>query len=195
MKVEQLHFLDSVSYLLIPLRKLSQAFGLSATKSWYPHFFNTKENIDYLGPIPDISYYGADALSNVERRDFLGWYETQKSEILNNRRVLEGYCQVDVTVLTQACQVFRREFIRIVQVVVFLESMTIASACNKLLRRLFLKPDTIGLIPKGVYSGNMNYSKKAFLWLIYKQQTNNCKILHNRNGREYRLPEMPRLCV
>jgi hypothetical protein len=32
MRVEHLHFLDNVSYLPMPLRKLPQAFGLSATK-------------------------------------------------------------------------------------------------------------------------------------------------------------------
>jgi len=34
------------------LRKLPEAFGLTATKSWYPHFFNTRANRDYVGPIP-----------------------------------------------------------------------------------------------------------------------------------------------
>jgi hypothetical protein len=156
MRVEYLHFLDSISYLPLPLRKLPQAFDLSATKSWYPHFFNTKENVDYVGPIPDISYYGAEAMSDAERNEFLEWYETQKTEIFNNRRVLDEYCQADATVLRQACQVFRREFIQIGQVEVFLEFMTIASACNKVLQRLFLKPNTIDLIPKGGYSGKIN---------------------------------------
>jgi hypothetical protein len=151
--------------------------------------------MDYVGPIPYISYYGADAMSDTERKEFLEWYETQKTEIFNNRRVLEEYCQADVTVLRQACQVFRREFIQIGQVEVFLESMTIASACNKVLQRLFLKPNTIGLIPKGGYSGNINYSKKAIMWLIYKEQMDNCKIMHGRNGLEYRLPELPFLSV
>jgi len=32
---------------------------------------------------------------------------------------------------------------------VFIESITIASACNKVLRKRFLQPDTIGLIPTG----------------------------------------------
>jgi hypothetical protein len=44
MKMEHLVFLDSVSYLPCALRKLPEAFGLSATKSWYPHCFNTEEN-------------------------------------------------------------------------------------------------------------------------------------------------------
>jgi G:T-mismatch repair DNA endonuclease (very short patch repair protein) len=78
------------------------------------------------------------------------------------------------------------------QVEVFLESVTIASACNKVLRQLLLKPDTIRLIPIGGYTGNMNYSKKAIMWLICREQTDNCKILH---GREYRLPEVLHLRV
>jgi len=46
-------FLDSVSFLCA-LRKLPEAFGLRATKSWYPHYFNTEGNLDYVGPSPDI---------------------------------------------------------------------------------------------------------------------------------------------
>jgi len=75
--------------------------------------------------------------------------------------VFEQYCQDDVTVLREACQIFRRDFIEIGNVDVFLESCTIASACNKVLRKRFLKPETIGLIPAGRYSCNRNYSKKA----------------------------------
>jgi len=32
---------------------------------------------------------------------------------------------------------------------VFIESITIASECNKLLRKRFLQPDSIGIIPTG----------------------------------------------
>jgi hypothetical protein len=77
--------------------------------------------------------------------------------------VLEEYCQADVTVLRQTCQVFRLEIIEIGNIEVFIELITIASACNKVLRRRFLKPDTIGLIPAGGYTGNVNYSKKAIM--------------------------------
>jgi hypothetical protein len=67
---------------------------------------------------------------------------------------------------------------------VFLESITIASACNRVLRKRFLKPATIGLVPTGGYTGNVNYSKKALMWLVYREQTDGCKILHGGNGRE-----------
>ena len=107
MKMEHLVFLDSVSFLPCALRKLPEAFGLSASKSWYPHYFNTEENLNYVGPITDISYYGLDEMLEDERKEFLFWYVSQRSETFDNRNVLESYSQNDVTVLRQACRVFR----------------------------------------------------------------------------------------
>ena len=72
-----------------------------------------------------------------ERAEFLAWYEGQRSGVFDNRNVLEAYCQDDVTVLRQACIVFRHEFIEIGNVDVFTESVTVASACNKVLRKRF----------------------------------------------------------
>jgi hypothetical protein len=172
MKMEHLTFLDSLSFILLPLRKLPEAFGLASSKSWYPHYFNTKENLDYVGEMPDL-YYGVDQMGESERKDFLAWYEDQKSSrtVFDNRRVLEQYYQDDVTVLRQACQAFRREFKETGNIDIIQESITIASACNKVFRKWFLQPDTIRLIPTGGYSGNVKYSKKTLMWLVYKEQT------------------------
>jgi len=119
MKMEHLVFLDSVSFLPFALRKLPEAFGLSASKSWYPHYFNTRENIIYVGPIPDMTYYGVDGMREEERKEFLVWYENQRSETFDNRHVLESYSQDEVTVLRQACRVFRREFMQTGHIDVF----------------------------------------------------------------------------
>jgi hypothetical protein len=73
MKVEHMIFLDSVKFLPFPLRKLPEALGLAASKSWYPHYFNMLQNMDYVGPIPDKSYYGVDGVSKAEREEFLVW--------------------------------------------------------------------------------------------------------------------------
>jgi len=111
-------------------------------------------------------------------------------------RVLEQYCQDDVTVLRQACQLFRRDFMDVGNVDIFLESCTIELACFKVLRKRFLKPETVGLIPKGGgYSCNQNYSKKALMWILHMEQTDGCTIMHARNGREFRLHELPRYSV
>jgi len=55
MKIEHLVFLDSESFLPFPLLRQPETFGLSASKSWYPHDYNTEENLDYIGRIPDVS--------------------------------------------------------------------------------------------------------------------------------------------
>ena len=45
LKVQNVTWLDSLNYLAIPLRKLPEALGLTAQKSWYPQLFNTTANI------------------------------------------------------------------------------------------------------------------------------------------------------
>ena len=37
-----------------------------------PHYFNTEENLDYLGSIPDFSYYGVNEMGD----EFLPWYDS-----------------------------------------------------------------------------------------------------------------------
>jgi len=120
-----------------------------------------------VGPIPDISQFGADEMRESERKEFTAWYDTQKDRVFDNRRVFEQYCQDDGTVLRQAWRIFLPDFIEIGNVDVFLESCTLASACNKVLRKRFLKPETIGLISVGGYSCNQNYRKKAVMWLTH----------------------------
>ena len=69
--------------------------------------------------------------------------------VFDNKRVLEAYCQDDMSVLREACRVLRREFIQTGNIDVFLEYVTIAMPCNKMMRKGFLKPNTIGLILSG----------------------------------------------
>ena len=130
-------------------------------------------------------YYGVDELSGGERKEFLASYKTYKSDLFDNRHVLEAYCEDDVTFLRQAFRIFRRELLHIGNFEVFLESLTNASACNKLLRLNFLKYDTIALIRTGGYFCSNKYSKKAIMWLLHIEQNDGVVINHTRNGREY----------
>ena len=105
-------FLDSVSYLPCSLSKLLEAFSLTASKSWYPHYFNTEGNLVYVGNIPEVSYSCAKEMSDSERREFLAWYEVQRkaSVVFDNGRVLESYSR---NVVRQVCRMFSREFTQI----------------------------------------------------------------------------------
>jgi len=71
MKIEHLVFLDSLSFLPCPLRKRPKAYGLTASKSWYPHYFSTEENVDCVGTIPDTTYYGVNGMGEEERSEFV----------------------------------------------------------------------------------------------------------------------------
>jgi hypothetical protein len=55
-----------------------------------------------------------------ERNEFLAWYESQEESIYDIRQALESYSQDDVTVLRHACRVFRREFMHVGNIEVFL---------------------------------------------------------------------------
>jgi hypothetical protein len=134
LKVENVTCLESFNYLAMPLRNLPEAFGLSDQKSWY--LLNTAQHMNYVGPAPDVSYYCVDEMRDSERKEFLSWYETfAKTEVFDNRRMLENYCQSDVAVLREACRTFRKHFLEIENVELFLESVTKASACNKVFRK------------------------------------------------------------
>jgi len=67
--------------------------------------------------------------------------------------------------------VFWREFMQSGHIDVFVETITIESACNKLLLKRFLNPDTIGLVPTGGYTCNNRYSKKALMWPLHMGET------------------------
>lgn len=73
--MEHVIFIDSVSFLPCALRKLPETIGLTATKSWYSLYFNTEENLDYVGPTPDISYYVAKEMIEEETGEFLAWHD------------------------------------------------------------------------------------------------------------------------
>jgi hypothetical protein len=69
MKIQHIRFLDSISYLPMPLRILPEAFGLSSLK--FPHYYKKKANLNYVGTIHDIQYFGANEMSAQKRRDFM----------------------------------------------------------------------------------------------------------------------------
>jgi DNA polymerase type B, organellar and viral. len=68
---EKVTWLDNFNYRTMLLRKLSEVFGLTTKKSWYPLLFNKAENMNYIGPLPVISYYGVEQMRKSERKAFL----------------------------------------------------------------------------------------------------------------------------
>jgi len=60
MVVENLHFPDSLNYLPICLKSMLKSFDLTCKKGYYTHFFNTANNLDYVGSHLEHKFYGPD---------------------------------------------------------------------------------------------------------------------------------------
>jgi len=106
-------------------------------------------------------------MSADDRAQFLALYEEQKDKIFHNKDELFPYCINDVNVLRQACCAFRNLFFKLVKIDPFRQALTISSICNEVFRSLFLKPDTVGIIPRGGYRLGDRQSIEAFQWLAY----------------------------
>jgi G:T-mismatch repair DNA endonuclease (very short patch repair protein) len=99
------------------------------------------------------------------------------------------YCRADVNILRQSCLKFRECFLNANNVDPLLECITIASACNLVFRRNFLKPETIGIIPQNGYRLADNQSAIAIQWLLWEAHVSGVNIVHSGVGREVRLRE------
>lgn len=186
MGIGNVKFIDSLNYLPMALSGLPKAFGLGSQlkKGNFPHFFNTLENANYVGLLPEIEHYRPDLMKDEERLVFIQWYEAHKNDTFDMQKELVDYCVSDVDILTKACLKFRKMFLEECNVCPFTEAVTIASACNLVFRRNFLQPDTIGLIPKNGYRKMNNQSKIATLWLIWEEQLRGVNIIHSAKQRE-----------
>ncbi len=105
-------FLDSHSFIPMPLAKLPATFGLhELKKGYFPHFFNTVANQNYVGPLPSEKYYGADTMTVANRTKFLKWYREEQEKYrripklkFNLKTELITYCNSDVNILKDSCK-------------------------------------------------------------------------------------------
>uniref|UniRef100_A0A2L2YSB0 DNA-directed DNA polymerase n=1 Tax=Parasteatoda tepidariorum TaxID=114398 RepID=A0A2L2YSB0_PARTP len=88
-----IRFIDSYSFFPMSLSKLPKTFGKNElAKGFFPHLFNTPENQNYVGTIPDQSFYTPEMMSKDTRQKFLSWYEEQKDDVFDFRKEMEKYC-------------------------------------------------------------------------------------------------------
>ena len=190
---QRIKFIDSLNYLPMSLEKMQKAMGLpdSFKKGFFPHHFNTNENFDKELPShPAERYYDPDSMKPATRKEFQQWYKEVHERPFNVKEELEAYCRNDVEVLMKVILEFRDKFMSMTgkngnnPVDPFADSITIAGAAMNTFRKLFLKPNKIGLI----YNTKHNQSKEALEWLMYLNDHDHQGIRHARNGGEYQIP-------
>jgi DNA polymerase type B, organellar and viral len=190
--IGKIKFIDSLNFFGCSLSKLPKMFGIQdLEKGYYPHLWNTKAN-ETAAPalLPAKDFFLPKSMSEKDRIDFEIWHDTLSSQnfIFDNFRELVKYCINDVFILMQACDKFSTLFKQLSNFDVFPNSITIASACNKVFRTNFLKKDTISIIPRAGYRLRNKQSKiglKWLFWIEYSKQIPNFE--HAGRGRERRL--------
>lgn len=101
LRIENVIFRDSLLFLPSSLANLAKSFNLSLRKGIFPHLFNTPENIDYEGKLPDKKYFDLTffAKSSKEIDDFNKWYTDREKTVWNFKKELIEYCRDDVKIL------------------------------------------------------------------------------------------------
>ncbi len=121
--------LDSMNFLPMRLAALPKAFGLmELRKGYFPHYYNTRENLAYEGPYPDPSYYGADYMGKEGRAKFLEWHSQKAGQVFDFAAEMKEYCASDVDILRRSCLRFRELLIEATGVDPF-QYTTLASVC------------------------------------------------------------------
>jgi G:T-mismatch repair DNA endonuclease (very short patch repair protein) len=189
LEVERIKFIDSVLFSCCSLSKLPSFLNLGddVAKGWFPHKFNLLENQHYIGPYPAIEMYEPESMKLEESQKFTLWYDSVKTGTFNFRESLLSYCMQDVVILKKFCLKLTKQMFEESRIEIFRESLTLASFTNKVYRRMFMREDSIGIIPKMGYRLANVQSKIALKYLIYFEKyemSRDSKFYTAWNGRE-----------
>lgn len=164
MDVAKIRILDSYNFVASPLSAFPKTFGLDELKKGYfPHYFNTNENQNYVGPIPDIRFYGFDTMEKSAREKFMKWHAEKVKEnyVFDFQKEFLEYCDSNVDILHRGCLELRKNFLEIGDIDPF-QYIRIASVCMGIYRSKYLQRNTIGVIKD---KKKEMYSKSSIAWL------------------------------
>lgn len=106
---KNVHVIDSFCFLPMSLAAFSSTFNITEVKKGYfPHFFNTLDNQNYIGTYPEAQFYGEKYMIEEKRKTFFEWYNKVKDSVFDFQRELFDYCESDVDLLAKGCLAFRR---------------------------------------------------------------------------------------
>ena len=107
-----MRFIDSHHFFLQPLKKLSETYNIDEIKGHFPHHFNTPQNQNYIGNIPDEKEFGVkNMMPDAYIKDFKPWYDKQlKITNWNFKEEMKKYCRADVELLSKTVLKFRKMF-------------------------------------------------------------------------------------
>jgi len=82
MIVENLYFLDSLNFLPMSVKSMPKSFDLTSKKGYYPYFFNTADNLDYVGPYPEPKFCGETTCQSRSEHNFWNDMKRKRQNVL-----------------------------------------------------------------------------------------------------------------
>ena len=132
----KIRFIDSLSFITKPLKAFPKIFGeTELKKGYFPHWFNTPENRNYVGPIPALEFFKPNQLKERDRESMIEWWESKVEEnyVWDEEKEMRGYCISDVDILRKCCIKFRQLYLDIAEIDPF-QYLTIASVCMNIFK-------------------------------------------------------------
>jgi hypothetical protein len=212
MQQNQVKVLDSLQFVPgTALAKFPALFNLSSgPKGEFPHQLNSRAWVDFdsdpdkvyeekdpetgaVHSFPPLSYFHPENKSEKARAKLEEWHSEQvqrfsKDSSLQYKpaRELELYCEQDVRILREGCEIMRANWLQQFPDMELFDYLTFPSFNNALFRTKYMPKDSIVLLPpEGFYRRNRKYSMqslcKGFTFTV--KQTN-----RHRNGFEAGCP-------
>lgn len=90
------------------LKNLAKDFGCAHQKGDFPFMFNVEENYNYVGPIPDLSFFSLEICRTQKiRDDLIAWHASWAGRTdWNFREQLLSYCENDVDVASEIVKAY-----------------------------------------------------------------------------------------
>jgi len=112
----ELKFIDSLNFIPFPLRKFPDIFGFSDSKTFFPYAFVDQNSIEYIGPIPEKSFF---EISSKDLQQFNHFYNEESIKCNDNwnlKQISIDYCSQDVHVLFCGVFTYLKSFYKVAKI-------------------------------------------------------------------------------
>lgn len=180
----KISFRDSLCHLPMALRKLPKVFGIQNAsiqvkdkqykleKGEFPYMFNTPENQNYVGPVPDISYFELDKMNHFRKQEVLEWHNEMVSSnyVYDFQYELQHYCTLDVVVLKACVELYYQLQYSINKINPW-QFVTLASYCSAIFFNIYI-PKSITIKPSKKPNGKPIQIFKNKLKILSENEMN-----------------------
>ncbi len=167
-----IRFVDSVNFLAMRLEDFPSTFGIKELKKgFYPHLFNTKENENYIGEIPDEDDFCYNSFKEDKRIEFREWWadKVDNDYVWNNKKELLEYCISDVDILRRCMIKFRQLYIDIADIDP-LQYTTIASVCMAIYKGHYIVENYNTDYKEAVLNDSLDFFKQSVIEQVFREK-------------------------